>query len=494
MDWTSCDWGGFTSVLSSLDFWRGWLTSSLKHSQRGTEGAVLLRFFQTADPLASAVAIALLLAALCFLLSLPTNRHSWVDKLWSVAPVYYFWHFAMHDQLQGRGVPVNARLLAMATLASVWGVRLTYNFARKGGYRWHDEDYRWPWLRARVHWLPFLVFNLTFIAVIQHLLLLALCAPAYLAWQNVSRPVGPLDAAAAALVAFFLLFEATADEQQWAFQTAKHALLRAGKPLPPLLARGFCTTGLFRYSRHPNFWAEQGIWWSMYLFGVAASGRWLNWTIVGPLFLSLLFQGSTWLTELISSAKYPSYADYQKTTSRLMPWFPGEPALLAEGQAESEEEEQKEPEQDSDDNDDDEEEEEEQPRPARSARKPRASSRRVSVAAKPAATPAAKAKPAEQQQEGQEAADGSDEEQQEKPAPRSRNARSAAAGAAAKRGAAVRSRAAKASENAPAAEEGPAESARPSRSPRKSAKAAVVAEAPVATRHSSRLRAKVTAA
>lgn len=87
---------------------------------------------------------------------------------------------------------------------------------------------------------------------LQHLLLLALAAPAYLAWQNVSTPVGPLDAAAATLVAFFQLFEAAADEQQWAFQTAKHALLRAGKPLPPPLDRGFCTTGLFRYSRHPK--------------------------------------------------------------------------------------------------------------------------------------------------------------------------------------------------------------------------------------------------
>lgn len=87
---------------------------------------------------------------------------------------------------------------------------------------------------------------------LQHLLLLALAAPGYVAWQNVSRPVGPLDAVAAALVAFFLLFESAADEQQWAFQTAKHALLRTGKPLPPVLARGFCTIGLFRYSRHPK--------------------------------------------------------------------------------------------------------------------------------------------------------------------------------------------------------------------------------------------------
>lgn len=481
-------------MLKSLGFWRGWLVDSLKYSQRGAEGAVLLRFYQTADPLASAVAVALLLAALCFLLSLPTNRHSWVDKLWSVAPVYYFWHFALHDQLKARGVPVNPRLLAMSVLASVWGVRLTYNFARKGGYRWEDEDYRWPWLRARIHWLPFLVFNLTFIAVIQHLLLLALAAPAYVAWQNVGTPVGPLDAAAAALVAFFLLFEATADEQQWVFQTAKHALLRAGKPLPPILARGFCTTGLFRYSRHPNFWAEQGIWWSMYVFGVAASGRWLNWALVGPLFLSMLFQGSTWLTELISTAKYPSYADYQKTTSRLMPWFPGEPAQPVEEQAEEEEEEEK-PQKD---------EEEEEPRQPRSTRKPRTASRRASAAAKPAASAATKDEPAEQLEEEQEEdvedSEGEDEGQKEPAAPRSR--RAAAAGT--KSRGAARSRATKTAEDAPVADEASAgaveasagaveDAARPSRSPHKSARAAA-AEPPVPTRHSSRLRAKAVSA
>ena len=55
-------------------------------------------------------------------------------------------------------------------------------------------------------------------------------------------------------------------------QTAKHAKLDAGKRLTAEQARGFLTAGLFRYSRHPNFWAEQSLWWSMYLFGVAASG------------------------------------------------------------------------------------------------------------------------------------------------------------------------------------------------------------------------------
>ena len=55
-------------------------------------------------------------------------------------------------------------------------------------------------------------------------------------------------------------------------QNAKHAKLAAGKRLTGEQAKGFITSGLFRYSRHPNFWAEQCLWWSMWLFGVAATG------------------------------------------------------------------------------------------------------------------------------------------------------------------------------------------------------------------------------
>ena len=52
-----------------------------------------------ADPLAGAVLVSLALAAGTYLLSLPTNQHSWVDKIWSLVPIFYIWQFAMHDQL-----------------------------------------------------------------------------------------------------------------------------------------------------------------------------------------------------------------------------------------------------------------------------------------------------------------------------------------------------------------------------------------------------------
>eukprot|EP00887_Chlorella_sp_A99_P005771 scaffold1.g5771.t1 len=348
-DWTS----GAATALDSVFDVLGALESILRSG--GWSRGEVLQWWRTADPLGSAVAAAVLVSLIVWLLSLPTNRHSWVDKSWSLLPIAYAWHFALHDHMTAPEEPVHPRLAAMAALVTVWGVRLTWNFWRKGGYRWRDEDYRWPALRAAVHPLLFELFSIVFIALYQasgmrwhgwhaseqNLLLLFIVTPMCVAWAAApelpgderSMPFGPLDAAATALCAFFILFEAVADQQQWNFQTAKRTKIASGEQLTgerraqcPLTAcprcdyaRGFLTSGLWRYSRHPNFFAEQAFWWSLYLFSVAATGEWINWSLLGPIQLSLLFQGSTPLTERITSAKYPAYKDYQRATSRLVP-------------------------------------------------------------------------------------------------------------------------------------------------------------------------------
>lgn len=87
---------------------------------------------------------------------------------------------------------------------------------------------RWPFIRQKVNALAFFLFNLTFIALYQNLLLLSLVAPAYLAWQNVGAPLNAIDAAAAALCVFFIAYESVADQQQWRFQVpALHPLSSA---------------------------------------------------------------------------------------------------------------------------------------------------------------------------------------------------------------------------------------------------------------------------
>ena len=91
----------------------------------------------------------------------------------------------------------------------------------------------------------------------------------------------------------------------------------------------FLTTGLWRFSRHPNFFFEQAQWWALFLFGAIAAGSLLQWTVLGAVLLTILFIGSTRFTEEITRSKYPEYADYQATTSPIIPWPPRRAAKAA---------------------------------------------------------------------------------------------------------------------------------------------------------------------
>ncbi len=250
-------------------------------------------------------------AAVCWLLGVATGEHSWVDRLWSLAPIAYVaWFFR-------EAAGFDARLALMTALVGAWGARLTYNFARKGGYAKGGEDYRWQVLRQRMRPWQFQLFALGFVAGLQNAILLALTLPAWVALRGRATPLGALDAIAAIAFVAFLVGETVADEQQWRFQQDKKQKLARGEPADP----PFLTTGLFRYSRHPNFFCEMGLWWAFYLFSVAATGRLLNESVIGAVALTALFQGSTSFTEAISLSKYPAYAGYQRATSRLFPWI-----------------------------------------------------------------------------------------------------------------------------------------------------------------------------
>ncbi|WP_460772320.1 DUF1295 domain-containing protein [Microbacterium sp. GXF7504] len=265
------------------------------------------------------VALAAAVSAACWVLSLVTKDTSWVDRAWSIVPVLYVWVFAGFGLAAGVDA---ARLVLMAVLVTLWGARLTFNFARKGGYT-GMEDYRWAILRAKMPPAWFQLFNVGFIVLYQNLLLVLISLPALVALAH-PTPLGAWDAVLAVLFLGFLVGESVADQQQWDFHQAKR---RAGGHLEP----GFLTTGLFRYSRHPNFFFEQAQWWVLYGFAAvaaSAAGFWagvLNWSVVGAVLLTVLFTGSTIFTESISAGKYPAYAEYRRRTSMLVPWPPRRP-------------------------------------------------------------------------------------------------------------------------------------------------------------------------
>lgn len=258
----------------------------------------------------------------CFVAGEITQNNSQMDKLWSLLPEVYIWIIAIKGGM-------SLRLIIMASLATLWGIRLTFNFARKGAYHlkfWEGkEDYRWSVLRARKEFQPrwkWMIFNFLFISVYQNALILATTFPALVS-VNSTAAFGWVDILASALMFGFIVFEFIADEQQWKFHSKKWALLNEGKTLdelPEPYRKGFNTTGLWKYSRHPNHFAEQCIWLSLYVFSIGAGIGIFNWSIIGSLLLIVLFMGSSSFAEEISKSKYPEYASYCKKTSRLLPW------------------------------------------------------------------------------------------------------------------------------------------------------------------------------
>ena len=262
-------------------------------------------------------------AAFCFVVGELSGNNSQMDKLWSLLPIVYTWIVAFKGGMA-------TRLVVMAVLATLWGARLTMNFARKGAYRlkfWEgEEDYRWAVVRSgpafKGRKWAWMLFDLFFISIYQNALVLMTTFPALVS-MNSTVPFGWVDAAAAAFTFCFILYETVADEQQWAFQTKKWSLINAGQPLESLpfpYSLGFNTNGLWSRSRHPNYLAEQGTWISFYFFSVGAGLGIFNWSVIGALLLVVLFLGSSSLSEEISSGKYPEYKRYCDQVSRFLPW------------------------------------------------------------------------------------------------------------------------------------------------------------------------------
>jgi len=226
--------------------------------------------------------------------------------------------------------------------------RLSYNTWRRGLFSLTDEDYRWAVVRRNIPVWAFKVLNFTFIAVIQNILLFLLGLPAAtVLYQPLSHSaLGASDYLLAAAFLVTLALEFTADNQQYSYQSFKHAKdpiayqkhekkniewpgARFGWTEEDR-KRGFITRGLWAWSRHPNFACEQTLWFLTALFPILSypsftvhdtSSMHLG-PIIPPLALALLFAASTAFSESITYAKYPvEYAAYQERVGMFMPFM-----------------------------------------------------------------------------------------------------------------------------------------------------------------------------
>ncbi len=256
-------------------------------------------------------------AGLCFIVSTITNNYSQVDKVWSIIPAPYAWIIAYQSDFE-------PRMVLMASLVTFWALRLTFNFARRGGYSWKfwtgEEDYRWAILQAKPEFQAkwkWTAFNLFFISGYQMGLILLFTLPALKAMGS-NVPIGVIDYLLAIVFALFVIMEYIADNQQYNYQEEKYRQIKAGK-VDDFHKVGFTHTGLWAYMRHPNYTAEQSVWIVFYFFSIIATGLWLNWSIAGALLLVLLFKGSSDFSEEETAKKYPLYKKYLKEVGRFLP-------------------------------------------------------------------------------------------------------------------------------------------------------------------------------
>jgi steroid 5-alpha reductase family enzyme len=234
--------------------------------------------------------------------------------------------------------PFLASELSFADVVRIHQARLTFNYWRKGGYSIGSEDYRWELLRQYIPPFLFFVFNVLFISLVQSVLLFSITTPTYLlllASRLASASGSPVeswtfgDLIISRLMVACVLVCLFADQQQWNFQNAKKSYQKIAKVPAKFdrddLDRGFIVSGLWGWSRHPNFAAEQAFWLTLYQWACYTTNSIYNWTGLGALAYLILFQASTWFTELVSAGKYPDYKEYQARVGKFVPRLGTEP-------------------------------------------------------------------------------------------------------------------------------------------------------------------------
>ncbi|HEX5764852.1 MAG TPA: DUF1295 domain-containing protein [Woeseiaceae bacterium] len=250
------------------------------------------------DPVAAVTAFGamLLLALATWIVSVPRKDVSIVDGLWSLmflAGIVVYLGFL--DTLTPRGIVVTA-------LVAVWAIRLSaYIFWRNHG---EPEDRRYRRIRER-NSPGFEIKSIYLVFGLQAALAGFIALP-LLAAVTGGAPLGLLDVAGTLLWLIGFSFEALGD---WQLARFRANPANEGRVLD---------SGLWRYTRHPNYFGEFCIWWGFYLFAVAAGG-W--WTVLSPALMSLLLLkvSGVGLLEQDMHRRRPGYVQYKWETNAFFP-------------------------------------------------------------------------------------------------------------------------------------------------------------------------------
>jgi steroid 5-alpha reductase family enzyme len=246
----------------------------------------------------------LLLAAALFILlwlaSLALRDASLVDRVWGGAFVALGWWYALTSP---RPVPPAGWLLL--GLVTVWGLRLSLYLTRRNWGR--GEDYRYAEMRAR-HGARFPLVSLATVFLLQAVLAWLIGMPLYAGLVG-AAPVSWGGWLAGLGVAVWLVgfgFEVIGDAQ-----LARHRAdpARRGQVLD---------TGLWRYTRHPNYFGDAMVWWGHWLLAASVGGAWTVFAPALMTFLLMRVSGVTLLERKLVETR-PAYRDYAASTNAFWP-------------------------------------------------------------------------------------------------------------------------------------------------------------------------------
>ena len=230
-----------------------------------------------------------------------------VDSLWSLFFLLIATIYALAS------APLSERGLLVLALVAIWAIRLSAHIAIRS--RGHAEDYRYQAIRANND-PGFWYKSLYIVFLLQSTLAWIISLP-LLAAVSSKSDLGAVDAIALAVFVLGFIFEAGGDYQLARFRANP---TNKGKVLD---------SGLWRYTRHPNYFGDFCIWWSFFLFAFA-TGAW--WSILAPLLMTVLLlkvSGVAMLEKTISERR-PAYADYIRNTNAFFPG-PSRSASMSQG-------------------------------------------------------------------------------------------------------------------------------------------------------------------
>ncbi len=240
------------------------------------------------------------LMTLLWLASLFLKNSSIVDIFWGSGFVIIAWViFALTPGVE------STRKILLASLVSVWGLRLTIHIFIRNHNK--PEDFRYQvWRKEnRGNWWWRSYFK---VFLLQGVLMWIISMPLTAALVSSTRLFW-LDYLAVVIWGIGFFFEAVGDAQLARFKAQPE---NKGKLL---------TSGVWRYTRHPNYFGDSTQWWGFYLLA-AAAGAW--WAIFSPIIMTILLMrvsGVTLLEKTLKKEK-PGYQEYVETTSEFFPWFP----------------------------------------------------------------------------------------------------------------------------------------------------------------------------